>query len=455
MKNHINLLEGNITRSITKLAVPIMAMSFLHMAYNLTDIFWIGKLGVGAVASVGTGGLLIWFSSGIHMLSQVGGQVYVGQSLGSKNYKLAGKYAHASLVMSAIITLTLGLVYFLFTDHIVAFFQLNDAEVILNAKYYIQITGGLIFFSLLSKLLTTLITTTGNSKTPLYATITGLTFNMILDPILIFGLFGAPKLGVVGAAIATVIAQVIVFVFLVSYTLKDKYLFSYVKLFSKPELAMCKDILKLSFPAALHNTLTPFISMYISRKVAGFGDSAVGVQRVGSQIESISWMTADGFAIAVNSFIAQNYGANNLKRASEGYFKSLRIIIGYGLLISCLLIIGAKPIFSMFLNETEAVIMGVEYLQILGLSQVFICIDIISSQSLYALKKSTIPSVISVVFTSSRVPLTIILSATFLGLSGIWWSLTVTSIIKGVLSTSIIILIFKRLLAKNGKMIKQ
>ncbi len=432
MKKKIDLLNGNITKSLTALALPLMGMSFLQMAYNLTDVFWIGRLGAGPVASVGTGGLLLWLAMGVYMLAQIGGQVFVGQNLGAKNYKKAADYAYGSIVLCVVIAIILGLTFTLATDPIISFFKLNDPTVVQDAKDYIAITGGLVIFSLLAKLITTLTTVTGDSKTPFIATGIGLVFNMVFDPILIFGLFGFPKLGVIGAAIATVLAQFIVLAVLLFNARKDKTLFCHIKLSHLPKFEIYQKIIKLGLPTTIQSILYPVISMYISRMVAGFGDGAVAVQRVGSQIESISWMTTDGFAIAVNSFIAQNYGAGNVKRAKEGYYKAFKILSCIGVFATLLLIFGAKPIFGIFLSEPQVLAMGASYLVILGFSQWFMCIEILSSSAMNAFSKTFIPAFINIVLTGIRIPLAYILSATALGIDGIWWSISISTIGKGI-----------------------
>ena len=445
MAKRVNLLEDNITSALTKLAIPLMGMSFLQMAYNLTDMFWIGKLGAGPVASVGTGGQLIWLSTGIHMLAQLGGQVLVAQNLGAGNTKKAGTYAHSALFLSAVISIILGLIFIFASSPLIGFFKLNDPQVVLDAKAYLISTGGCIFFLLAGKLLTSLITTTGDSRTPFLATTVGLVFNMVLDPVLIFGLFGLPELGVLGAGIATVFAQAIVFFLLLLHTKKDTQLFCFVSFREKPDFSACKRILKLSFPTALQNTLFPLISIYISRMVAGFGDNAVAVQRIGSQVESISWMTTEGFAIAVNSFIAQNYGAGNLERAKKGFYQSLAILSIFGCFSTILLIYFAEPIFSIFLSEPDVLIMGKEYLVILGFSQLFMCLEILSGSSMNALGKTVVPATISIFLTSMRIPTALFLSATALGLCGIWWSITLTSILKGLFLLACILIFLKSL----------
>ncbi|MFI3205732.1 MAG: MATE family efflux transporter [Clostridia bacterium] len=450
MAKRVNLLEGNIAVSLTKLSLPIMGMSFLQMAYNLTDMFWIGKLGSGAVASVGTGGILVWLSMGIHTIAQLGGQVNVAQNLGAEKHKEAGGFAHAAIYISALCSLILGLVFTIGINPVVSFFALNSQEVIDDAKTYIIVCCGLIFFQLMAKLLTALITTTGDSKTPFFATTVGLVFNIILDPLLIFGFWIIPPLGVLGAAIATVLAQIIVFVILLRSCIKDTHLFIYVNILKLPEMDKLKKILKLGLPTTLQASLFPLISMYISRMVAGFGDDAVAVQRIGSQIESLSWMTTDGFAVAVNSFIAQNFGAKNLERIKKGFFQALSILSVYGLFVTAFLILCAEMLFSIFLQDQQVLLLGIDYLVILGISQLSLCHEILSSSAMNALGITKLPAVISISMTAIRIPLAIFLSATALGLNGIWWAVSISTIIKGAFLLIAVILIINKTTKKRA-----
>ncbi len=439
MAKRVNLLSEPIRTTLVKLALPLMGMSFIQMAYNLIDMFWIGRLGAGAVAAVGTGGLLVWLCTGLHTISQLGGQVYVAQNIGAGNMKEAGQYATASMIMSSVLTISLGLIFFFGTAPIVSFFQLNDPEVIAQAEIYVKVTCGFIFFLLLSKLLTALITATGDSKTPFIATTVGLIFNIALDPILIFGLLGAPELGVLGAALATVLAQVVVFGLLFFQVLRGQHLFAHVNMHNLPAPLVYKRILKLGLPTTLQASFFPAVSMFISRMVAGFGDEAVAVQRVGSQVESISWMTAEGFATATNSFMGQNYGAGNMKRTRDCYYQAALMLGAIGILNTVLLIAGAEIIFSAFITEPEVIAMGVTYLVILGVSQVFMCLEILSGSAMNALGQTMLPAAAGIVFTGLRIPLALLLTTTVLGLAGIWWSIAISSICKGTILACVMV----------------
>lgn len=435
MKKTVNLRTGNITKSLVSLALPLMGMSFVQMAYNLIDMFWIGRLGAGAVASVGTGGLLVWLSMGIHTLAQVGGQVFVGQNLGREEYDTARCYGSASIWISVGLSTLLGLIFFFGKVPIIAFFNLNSQEVILGAQDYIAIVGGCILFQLLAKLLTSLITATGDSRTPFFATTIGLVLNIALDPIMIFGWFGFPALGIVGAAIATVLAQGVMLGVLLYHTKKNSTLFAHGSIFHVPEVKFFKDIVRLGFPTACQATFFPLIAMVLSRMVASFGDNAVAVQRIGSQVESISWMTTDGFAIAVNSFMAQNFGAGDLQRTKQGYRKAMMILSCWGLFATMLLVFGATWIFHLFIEDPVVIAMGRDYLIILGLSQLFMCGEILSSSAMNALGRTFLPALVVIFFTFMRLPMSTLLTQTDLGLNGVWWSVTISTIFKGAIIT--------------------
>ncbi len=444
MNRRIDLLEGNIFTSLIKLAIPIMATSFIQMAYNMVDMIWIGKLGSGSVAATGVAGMYMWLSNGFTTLARMGGQVKVAHSLGAKKYEDARDFAKNSLQLCAFIGLLYALVMIIFTKPLIGFFNLTDGKVIYDANIYLKIISIGIIFAFLNQGMTGIITASGNSKTPFIANTVGLIVNIILDPIFIFGFSKIPPMNVAGAALATVISQILVFALFVWYAQNDDLLFIGIKIFSKPDFKHMLTITKIGLPVAIQGTFFTTVTMFISRMVANWGDVAIAVQKVGSQIESISWMTSDGFASAVNSFIGQNYGANNYKRAKAGYKTSLIIISIWGIISTCLLVFIPKGLFTIFINEAQAIPFGVDYLIILGYSQLPMCIEIITAGAFAGFGKTMYPSIVSIVLTGLRLPLAAILVYLGFGLNGIWWSITISSILKGVLLIAIFIVFIKK-----------
>ena len=289
----------------------------------------------------------------------------------------------------------------------------------------------------------------GNSKSSFLATAIGLVINIILDPVLIFGIGPFPKMGVAGAAIATVFAQMVVtFVFLV-YAGKDEVIFRNVHVLSPIDWESFREIMKIGVPVGVQSMIFTSISMVIARLIAGFGDAAVAVQKVGSQIESISWMTAEGFGAAVNAFMAQNMGAGNKERIVKGYKIAIGIEILWGIFCTFVLIVFPEVIFKIFIPEADVLPLGVDYLKILGVSQLFMCLELTTAGAFSGLGKTIPPSVTSIILTAARIPMAYALTATALGLNGVWWSITISSILKGIGLTMWFLIYLKKKIIKE------
>ena len=445
-----NLTKGPILKTLTKLAIPIMASSFLGTLYNITDMAWIGLLGSKAVAGVGVGGMFTWLSQGLAAMARMGGQVQVAQCIGRGERDRAHGFAQAAVQLATLMGMAYAVISLLFTRQMVAFFQLTDPEAQTAALSYTKIACGLIVFSFLTLTMTGLYTAQGDSKTPFLANLIGLITNMILDPVLILGPGPFPKLGVVGAAIATVTAQAIVMTMMILGVIiqKKENVLKGIHLTAKIPREYLGGLCRIGIPTAIQGMAYCAISMVLTRMVSAYGAEAVATQRVGGQIESISWNTADGFAAALNAFIAQNYGAGKMDRVRKGYRASLWTVGIWGLLISFVFICFPQAIADIFFHEPKAVATAVGYLVIIGFSEAFMCVELTTVGALSGLGRTRLCSIISIAFTSARIPLAIILGG-LIGLSGIWWALSITSIIKGIIFTCTFLWITRKRQVKN------
>lgn len=445
MNKNIDLTEGNISSTLTRLALPIMGTSFIQMAYNLTDIMWLGRLSTEAVAAAGTVGFFIWFGAALVMMSQVGVAVGVAQAFGKRDYEDAKKYISNGFQLDLFVAVLYSLSLYIFRHQIIGFFNIEDPQVIRMAIEYLIIISMGITFHFVNPLFSATLNSSGNSMTPFKVNTIGLITNIILDPILIFGIGPFAGFGIRGAALATILAQIIVTSLFLILGKTGHTLYSHVNIFVKPDKDYIKRILKLGFPPSAQMGIHAGISMVLNRIVAGFGAVPVAVMSIGSQIESLSWMTSEGFSIAIAAFVGQNYGAGKFERIKKGYYKGMQILGGIGAFATLLLVFAARPLFTIFVpDDPRAILAGITYLQILGLSQFFMSIDIGTAGAFNGLGKTLPPTIIGISFNAIRIPLAIFLSGyTILGLSGIWWSISITAIIKGLISSSWFVYIIK------------
>lgn len=431
-----NLTEGKISKALLTLALPIMGTAFVQMAYNLTDVFWVGRLGSLATAAVGTGGFFTWLSMSLTFVSKLGTEVKVAQSVGKKDEQAIKSYVRSGIQLCVSMGLIYGLLLIFLRQPIVAFFNLRDGRVVTMAEEYIRIVGTGMLFTFMNQMFTSLWNGYGSSRAPFAINCIGLSVNMLLDPLLIHGYLGFPKLGVEGAAIATVFAQFMVFCVFLMLTRRNPVLFSDLRLLRRFDGEKMAEIVRIGFPAGFQNGLFAFFAMVISRIIADWGAVAVAVQRTGAQIEALSWMTASGFNTAIGAFTGQNFGAGRWERIKKGYLIGLGMVSIVGIASSLLFLFWGGEIFAKFLPEEEAVRLGTSYLRILGYSQLFMCIEILTSGGFNGFGKTLPPSFVSIFFNALRIPLALLLSSTALDLNGVWWSITLTSICKGILLTA-------------------
>lgn len=433
MKKQLDLVSGRILEPLIKLSLPILGTSFIQMAYNMTDMIWIGRVGSAAVAAVGTAGFFPWLGMALVYISKIGVEVGVSQAIGKGDRKERDKFIANSIFINILLAVIYTAIILIFRNPLIGFFNLGDNQVIGMAHQYLVIVILGTVFSFINPIFTSIFTASGNSKTPFIINTVGLVFNMVFDPLLIFGVGIIPPLGVIGAALATVLAQVVVALIFVIVYVKNQYITGKraIKYLDKKFMM---NITKLGMPACLENGLFTIFSMVLGRIISQWGPTPIAVQKVGSQIEAISWMTAGGFATALTTFIGQNYGARKPERIKKGFTATLGVSIILGIIASIILICFGRIVFSLFIPEEEAILGGIDYLRILGYSQIFLCLEITTAGAFRGLGDTLIPSAISILFTGIRIPMAICLSSVLgMGVNGVWWSVTISSIIKGLL----------------------
>ena len=250
--------------------------------------------------------------------------------------------------------------------------------------------------------------------------------------------------GVAGAATATVLAQAIVTAMFLLAARREMTVFPQIHIFQASQWRAWAEILKIGLPVSIQSMFFSGLSMILARLVAGWGDAAIAAQKVGSQIESISYTTAEGFATAVNAFIAQNFGAGRMERIRKGYWTAIGMIVVWSGFTTLMLVVFPVPLFRIFIPDDHVLQTGVSYLRIMGYSQILMCLEITSSGAFQGLGRPMPPTLAGIIGNAARIPLVVFLSATVLGLDGVWWSISISSIAKGIVVFTWFVVILRR-----------
>ena len=423
--------QGAIFGPLIRLAMPIMATNFVQMAYNLTDMAWVGRLGSESVAAIGAVGMILWITSSFALLSKVAAEVSIGQAIGARKEKEAMAYASHTTTISLILAIILGTLLFLKADFILSFFKLSP-HIQVIAVEYLQIVATAVPFSFLILNFTGIYNGVGISNIPFYLVSFGLIFNIILDPIFIFGINGLfDGMGVRGAAIATWISQGLVLLLLVQRLRRKDGILNRFTFFVRLRANLTWRVFRLGFPVAMMNLLFAAINTWLVR-IASLKGGYLGVtaQTTGGQIEAITWSTSQGFSTALGAFVAQNFAAGKMKRAWKAYRYALSTLLSLGVIISVAFIFWGENIFSIIIPENEAAKAGGYYLTVMGYCQIFVMIELTTQGMFNGMGRTTPPAIVSILFNFARIPLAFALSSV-MGINGVWWAIAISSIIKG------------------------
>ncbi len=438
----IDLTKGKVISMLTELALPIMGSSLLQFTYNLVDMLWVGGLGSNAVASVGSSSFFIGLGYSINSLVVIGAGIKISHAIGRKDNNNVKEYINTGIAINLFIAIVYALILIFFGKSFIGFLNLGNPTVERDSYYYIAINGPILFFSFFNFLFSKIFGSFGNNSESLKINAVGIVVNIILDPIFIYSF----KLGVIGAAFATLIANIIMYIL---YKIKSKGLLKYDKAL-KLNYEKAGEIIKLGFPMAFQRILFTLVNIILARIIAVFGTNAIAAQKIGLQIESITYMVIGGLNGAIASFTGQNFGAKKFNRINEGYNTALIIGISYSVLMSLIFVFFKEPIIGLFIRDVDTSLIAYGYLQAVAYSQAFSTIEMVSNGLFTGLGKPKIPATISIAFTVLRIPMALVLMKSY-GVNGIWWSIAISSILKGIAAY----LIYKLKVSKEYKDVRE
>ena len=413
-----DLTEGPIFKKLVTLSLPIMATSFMQMAHNITNMFWLGRLGRDYVAAAGLAGQFLWLSMAFMLMCRIGAEIGVSQNMGKGKPDEAKEYAQSGFVLAMFVGVIFAAIVAIFRSYLIWFFNVDDPVVVDIAERYLFVVAFSLPFTFGHFVITGVYGGYGNTKIPFYINSFALALNIALSPILIFVM----GLGIYGAAISMIAANAvnIGFKLFAMKKLKSRPFEKYV-IFAKIAWDKIAQILRWGVPVAVESFLFTTLFMVVSRLIASeFGTGAVAAHSVAMNIESLAFMAAGGFATAITAFIGQNFGAKKWGRMRSTHRIATVVMAVYGVIVTVALFSLATPLVSLFLDVPEDIIIGRDYLRIIGLAQLLFCMEGVATGSFRGQGLTYKPTIVSVSSNVLRVIVTYALAATALGITGVW-----------------------------------
>lgn len=413
--------KGPITKSLLTLAIPIIIANVFHTIYNLTDTFWVGRIGANAVASVSLSFPIIFLLIQVGMGLTVAGSIMIAQYKGQRNHKQIDFYAAQTLSMMVIVSIVFATIGYNFSEFFINLMR-PETSVAIDAAEYLRISFlGFTFMSIFF-VYQSVVRGIGDVKTPLIIVIITVFLNFILDPLFIMGWGPMPAYGVSGAAMATLITEgvsaIIGIILLISGSrgihLKLKNLI--------PKISTIKQLFKLGLPTSIEGSSRAISMVIITFLVTAFGTVAVASYGLGTRILSFVIVPAIGLAMSTSTIVGQNIGAGKVDRAEATMKKSVKIGFWSLTVIGILLFIFAEHVAAAFVPGDIPVIQESAYfIRIMALSYGFVGMQMGSIGTLRGSGNTTSAMALSIITIIIMVGTGYALSTfTSLGMRGIW-----------------------------------
>lgn len=370
------MTEGNAAKSIAYFSIPLVLSSVFQQLYNLVDSIIVGNyIGEDALAAVGASYSITMVFMSIAIGSGIGCAVVIAQYYGAKMIYKMKTSIYTSIIAISILSVFLGCIGWLISDFLLEIMK-TPANIFDDALKYLKIYFLGLTFMFLYNIITSIFNALGESKIPLYFLIFSSFLNILLDLIFVVKL----NYGVVGVAVATLIAQGI------SAFLSTAYLFLNLKKFREKininngdnndtkdiglfNFSIFKNMSKIAIPSIFQQSFV-YISIFLVQIVVNtFGSSIIAGYTIASKIDSITMIPLASFGNAVGTFTAQNIGAKKINRVKEGLKSSLIMIALTSLAIFSVLFILGKDIIDLFLDENnskDAIDFAIKYLRIVS-----------------------------------------------------------------------------------------
>lgn len=429
---------------ILSMSLPMVISMLVNSLYNIIDSFFVSKISDDAMTALSLVFPIQNFISAAAIGFGIGINAVISIHLGAKNTEKADTAAAQGLILSAVHGIVLTAVSIAAMPHFLRMFTSDENVISLGVQYSV-IAFSFAPIIMLGISFEKIFQSVGMMKVTMFGMLCGCIANIILDPLVIFGIGFFPKMGIKGAALATGIGQLLTFViYIVIYRLRPMP----VKLRfgkSKPDGAVIGRMYSIGIPAALNLALPSLLISVLNGILSDFSQNSVLVLGIYYKLQTFLYLPANGVIQGMRPVIGYNYGAHEYKRVRRIYHVVLAmcgVIMAAGTII-CLAI--PSQLMSLFTENPETVLIGEKALRIIAMGFIVSAVSVAASGALEGLGKGVPSLMISLLrYIVLILPLAFILSRS-MGPDGVWHSFWITEVITAVLSA----LIFKISSEKN------
>jgi len=365
-------------QKILKLSIPAAVNSLLDMLQVITDLIMVGRISAFAVAAVGLGLQSLVFLFAILTVLHIGTSAVLSRFVGAGHMKRASTGLSTLLQFAFFLSLPfMGLWYF-FASNVYVWFG-TVPEVIALGEDYVQMLTWMLPFVFMKLVFVTALNSAGDTKTPMKIKIASIMLNVFLNYLFIFGNYGFPELGVMGAAVGTVIVNILELIVYMYLYFRHKTPYVPAWHYSK---SLLKRALKVGIPASFERSLTFGSFMLFTVIIAQYGTEVLAGYQIGLRVEGLAFMPGIGFTIAAMALMGQGLGAKKPEQSREDVLLVLKYTVGFMFFLSFFMIFMPEKIVWFFTDDAQTIEEASLYLRIVGLSQIPLAYNFVLSGAL-------------------------------------------------------------------------
>ena len=420
-----DLTTGSIPRAILALALPMMLGNVVRTTFSLVDYAFLGRLAdsEAAQAAVTVSGNVMILLFTIFMGIATASAAMVSRAIGRKDQERADHVAAQSLLLTISVSIIVGVIGFIFAPELLGLLRAKGKTLAFGIQYLrIMFLGVVAILSLFIG--AGIMRGAGDAITPLVISLVAGVVNLALDPILIFGLIGFPRLGVRGAAIASVTGWVLAFFIGLAVLVSGRTRVRLRLRAFKPDFTILWTIVRIGVPNAIQMSLRSVMGVVLMGLVMGFGTEAVAAFGGAERLQRMGFMMTFGLAAASATLVGQNLGAGKPDRAR----RSALVAMGMGLAVmgalAAVTFVLARGFLGVLGSQPAVIEMGTVFLRITAPGLLFAAVGIVLSRAVSGAGDTVPPMVIALVgLWAVQVPLAFNLSSIpALGVKGVWWA---------------------------------